>query len=54
MERTLPVLQAAHIEFENGRDYYALHGRALRPPQRSDLAPGREFLDWHAGNVFRG
>jgi putative restriction endonuclease len=99
-ERTLPVLQAAHIkpyarsgphdprnglllrsdlhtlfdrgyvtvtpdlqfevsrrireEYENGRDYYALHGRALRPPRRPDLAPGHEYLDWHASNVFRG
>ncbi len=99
-ERTLPVLQAAHIkpytltgphdprnglllrsdihtlldrgyvtvtpelrfevsrrikdEFENGRDYYALHGRAVRAPRRQDLAPAREFLDWHASNVFRG
>lgn len=99
-ERTLPVLQAAHIrpygadgpheprnglllrsdlhtlfdrgyvtvtpqlrfevsrrireEFENGRDYYALDGQAIRPPVRSDLAPAREYLDWHASNVFRG
>jgi putative restriction endonuclease len=99
-ERTLPVLQAAHIkpfsasgpheprnglllrsdlhtlldrgyvtvspqlrfevskrireEYENGRDYYALHGRALRLPLREGLAPSREYLDWHASNVFRG
>jgi putative restriction endonuclease len=99
-ERTLPVLEAAHIkpfgangphdprnglllrsdlhtlldrgyvtitpqlrfevserirgEFENGRDYYALHGRRLRPPVHEGLAPAREYLDWHASNVFRG
>jgi putative restriction endonuclease len=99
-ERTLPVLQAAHIrpyglegphdprnglllrsdlhtlldkgyvtvtpewrfrvsrsirdEFENGRDYYALEGRAVRIPARAELAPGREYLEWHAGHVFRG
>jgi putative restriction endonuclease len=98
-ERTLPVLQAAHIkpysadgpheprngvllrsdlhtlldrgyvtitpqlrfevsrrireEFENGRDYYALHGRPVRLPQREGLAPAREYLDWHASNMFR-
>jgi putative restriction endonuclease len=41
-------------EFENGRDYYALHGRPIRPPKRGEwaLAPG--FLEWHANNVFRG
>jgi putative restriction endonuclease len=99
-ERTLPVLEAAHIkpfaakgpheprngvllrsdihtlfdrgyvtvtpelrfevssrireEFENGRDYYALDGRALRIPADVNLAPAREYLDWHASNVFRG
>ena len=99
-ERTLPVLQAAHIkpfaadgpheprngtllrsdihtlfdrgyvtvtpelrfevsgrireEWENGREYYALHGRALRPPADASLSPAREYLDWHASNVFRG
>jgi putative restriction endonuclease len=41
-------------EFENGRDYYALNGRAVRTPQRAGLAPAREYLDWHASNVFLG
>jgi putative restriction endonuclease len=99
-ERTLPVLQAAHIkpyglngphspqnglllrsdlhtlldcgyvtvtpdlrvkvsrrireEYENGRDYYALDGQPVRLPSRADLAPSREYLEWHASNVFRG
>jgi putative restriction endonuclease len=99
-ERTLPVLQAAHIqpfarhgphdprnglllrsdlhtlfdrgyvtvtpelhfevsrrikaEYENGRDYYALHGREIRLPRPEEWAPAREYLDWHASNVFRG
>jgi putative restriction endonuclease len=98
-ERTLPVLEAAHIrpygrsgphdprnglllrsdihtlldrgyvtvtpdmrfevsrrikeEFENGRDYYALHGRPIRPPRREAWALAPEFLEWHANNVFR-
>jgi putative restriction endonuclease len=41
-------------EFENGRDYYALNGRRLRPPTRAELAPSREYLEWHADHVFRG
>jgi putative restriction endonuclease len=99
-ERTLPVLQAAHIkpyslsgphdprnglllrsdihtlldqgyvtvtpdvrfevsrrikdEFENGRDYYALQGRSVAVPESRELAPAREYLEWHAANVFRG
>lgn len=97
-ERTLPVLEAAHIkpfgdgpndvsngiclrsdlhtlfdrgymtvspdyrievsrrireEFQNGRDYYALHGRSLviLPDQKTEQ-PAKEFLDWHNANVF--
>lgn len=41
-------------EFTNGRDYYALDGRQLRAPTRPELAPSREYLEWHADNVFRG
>lgn len=98
-ERTLPVLEAAHIkpfaksgphrtrnglllrsdlhtlfdlgyltvthdhrvevskrireQYENGRDYYALHGRRLSVlPEVGGDRPGREFLDWHHQNVF--
>ena len=93
-ERTLPVLQAAHIkpyslggphepenglllrsdlhtlfdqgyitvdadqlkvvvssrireEFENGRDYYALHARAIRLPRETTSVPSREYLAFH-------
>jgi putative restriction endonuclease len=99
-ERTLPVLEAAHIrpygasgphdprngvllrsdlhtlfdrgyvtvtpelrfevsrrireEFENGREYYKLHGASVRQPSRGEWAPSREYLDWHASEVFRG
>lgn len=97
-ERTLPVLEAAHIrpyaqggthdvangllfrtdlhrlfdrgyvtvapdgrfevsrrireEFENGRHYYALQGEAVRLPERGDLRPSTEALEWHRDNVF--
>ena len=99
-ERTLPVLQAAHIkpyaeggehdvrnglllrsdlhvlfdrgyvtvtpdlhmevsrrireEFENGRDYYALHGRTLNVPELVALRPHSDHLKWHNESVFRG
>jgi putative restriction endonuclease len=48
------VSQRIREEFENGRDYYALDGKALRLPMTRELAPSREYLDWHASNVFRG
>ena len=98
-ERTLPVLQAAHIrpfakagpnrtdngillrsdlhilfdhgymtitpeyiieisrrikeEFDNGKEYYPLHGRPLRAVPESQLErPSREFLAWHNSTVF--
>ena len=99
-ERTLPVLEAAHIrpygrggehridnglllrsdlhtlfdrgyitvtstgdveisrrireEFENGRDYYALHGRPVRLPEAITRRPAADVLTWHNENVFRG
>lgn len=98
-ERTLPVLQAAHIkpfaaagpnhvdnglllradlhilfdqgfltindtlqvevsqriksEYENGKVYYALHGRSLAVvPERISERPAREFLAWHNEKIY--
>jgi putative restriction endonuclease len=39
-------------EFENGRDYYHLHGRSIRVPRETNCAPSREYLTFH-NNVFR-
>ena len=40
-------------EYENGRDYYAMHGQQLRilPPHRIDR-PSQEFIEWHNQNIF--
>lgn len=98
-ERTLPVLEAAHIkpysesgpnrtanglllrsdlhklfdlgyvtltadlrievskrikeEYENGRDYYVLHGRRLvKVPSNPNDRPAPNFLEWHNQHVF--
>ena len=40
-------------EFENGRDYYALHGRSLRRPDNAMDAPDAAFLRYHSDKVFR-
>lgn len=99
-ERTLPVLEAAHIrpyadggehaaqngvllrsdlhrlfdagyvtitpahrfevsrrirdEFENGKEYYRLHGNQVNVPSRPDHRPSPEFLSWHNDTRFRG
>jgi putative restriction endonuclease len=39
-------------EFENGRDYYQLHGRAIRLPSESGHQPSREYLSFH-NSLFR-
>jgi putative restriction endonuclease len=41
-------------EYENGRDYYRLHGNAIRLPAKPTDRPSREYLEWHNNNVYRG
>jgi putative restriction endonuclease len=39
-------------EFENGRDYYAMHGKSLLVPRRTELRPDAAALDWHNNHRF--
>jgi putative restriction endonuclease len=41
-------------EFENGKDYYAFQGHAVRLPSLESPYPDPELLRWHSDNVFRG
>ncbi len=41
-------------EFENGRDYYALHGRAISVPVQLEQRPDPGVLNWHNEHCFRG
>ena len=41
-------------EFENGRDYYALHGRSLFVPPRDELCPDATALEWHNNRKYLG
>jgi putative restriction endonuclease len=41
-------------EFENGRDYYRLHGGAVRVPASLANRPSREYLEWHNTKKFKG
>jgi putative restriction endonuclease len=52
-ERKIVVSSRIREEFENGRDYYALHGAPLRLPGDPGAVPAREFLGYHAQAVFR-
>jgi putative restriction endonuclease len=41
-------------EFKNGRSYYGLNGTTISVPGKSLLRPGRELLEWHTHEVFKG
>lgn len=41
-------------EFENGRDYYRLHGIPVRPPPSPVHRPSAEYLRWHNEKVYLG
>lgn len=40
-------------EFDNGKEYYPLHGRSIALPSDTNANPSREHLFYHAQNVFR-
>jgi putative restriction endonuclease len=40
-------------EYENGRDYYALHGkRLINLPENSFHFPSKEYLEWHNKEIY--
>jgi predicted restriction endonuclease len=41
-------------EFENGRDYYALHGKLINTPDAENQRPDPQSLTWHNDNRFLG
>jgi len=46
-EKVLLVSKRIKQEFENGREYYAMHGRVVREPLRADDRPSIEALRSH-------
>ncbi len=53
-ELRLLVSPKLRAEWENGREYYAHHGKPLQaqPPDPANR-PGEEFLQWHNENRFQ-
>ena len=43
-----------HTDFDDGENYYKLHGKGLWVPKSAEHRPGREHLEWHNENRFRG
>ncbi|MEP7219684.1 MAG: HNH endonuclease [Bacteroidota bacterium] len=40
--------------YENGRIYYALHGKEIALPDLVQERPARRFLEWHNQEVYKG
>jgi putative restriction endonuclease len=41
-------------EFENGKDYYRLHGSRMRAPSDKAKHPDSEHLKWHNEHIYLG
>jgi len=52
-EHRVVVSRRIREEFENGQDYYQLHGRPIRLPDDAALIPSAENLRFHSEQVFR-
>ena len=52
--QVIEVSRKIKEEFENGRDYYRLHGSRMRLPGDLRNRPSSECLEWHNTNVYRG
>jgi hypothetical protein len=52
-DRKIVVSRRIKDEYDNGEDYYPLHGRPLTPLVNPAAMPSREYLLFHAEHVFR-
>ncbi len=48
------VSRRVREEFENGREYYALHGQQIVVPGQVQDRPDPEVLTWHNEHCYRG
>lgn len=53
-ELRFEVSRRIREEFENGRQYYALHGQTIRAPTELNQRPDPAALAWHNEHLFRG
>ncbi len=53
-EYRLEASDAMRDDFNDGKNYLALHGREVWTPQGTDVRPDPEALRWHNERVFRG
>ena len=48
------VSKRIHEHFNNGKEYYAYHGKSVFLPSDKQVRPAKEILQWHNENVFLG
>ena len=53
-ELQVEVSRRIKEEFDNGRDYYRLHGSSMRLPASPFHKPSADFLKWHNEEVYLG
>jgi putative restriction endonuclease len=51
-EYRVEVSRRIQEEFDNGKEYYAIHGKSIHLPETAELRPSRESLIWHNETVF--
>jgi putative restriction endonuclease len=51
---TFEVSRRIKQEFENGREYYALHGREVKVPDQQERRPDTAALRWHNEERYLG
>ena len=52
-EHRFEVSRRIKDEFENGKDYYRLHGGLVNIPARKEHQPSPVFLSWHNESCFK-
>jgi putative restriction endonuclease len=52
-ESRIEVSKRIKEEFNNGVEYYAMHGKQIHLPQIEQFRPATDLLTWHNENVFR-
>lgn len=52
-DRRIIVSRKIKEEYENGRQYYALHGNVIAAPVEPNGIPSTENLQYHSAHIFR-
>ena len=53
-EYKVEISNRMKAEFENGKEYYSMHGRQINLPNVEQFRPSEQMLEWHNQNIFLG